>query len=288
MNTISEDVNEKFTRHVKNFTLPHLSNVRHLAAPICELLGINFFCFHRLYENGNLLLLHTHQLWIEHFASQNYFPQLSKSLFLFAQSQQDLKFIFWDHWVTDSKQYQKFYEMRSIAINDFSIGNGLMLLRKGKNYTDFFDFADSPDSRDTFNIYMRHFASIEKYCHHFSQFISENFKEDMERLIQLDRHMLKKEFPKESNSTARFHSAMQENFGFQETNIATLSKRQRDIAKRLLFGKSMKSIAQELNLSPRTVETYAQIIRDKLQCTSKEQLQSKLMKADEFRELNYL
>ncbi|MCK4609177.1 MAG: LuxR family transcriptional regulator [Gammaproteobacteria bacterium] len=49
---------------------------------------------------------------------------------------------------------------------------------------------------------------------------------------------------------------------------------------RLLQGKSMRGIAEELNLSPRTVEFYTENMRGKLSCKSKFELIDFVKKSD--------
>ncbi|MBY0273079.1 MAG: LuxR C-terminal-related transcriptional regulator [Alphaproteobacteria bacterium] len=66
-------------------------------------------------------------------------------------------------------------------------------------------------------------------------------------------------------------------------NIPTLSKKQLEVAKGLVLGRSIKFIARELNRSPRTVETHAKSIKLKFNCTSKEKLQDHLRKLEELK-----
>ncbi len=62
----------------------------------------------------------------------------------------------------------------------------------------------------------------------------------------------------------------------KETNNIYLSKRQIECAKLLLQGMKVKQIAAYLNLSPRTIETYLDNIKIKLNCQNRTELIIKL------------
>ncbi len=51
-----------------------------------------------------------------------------------------------------------------------------------------------------------------------------------------------------------------------------------DCARYLLMGKPMREIAEELLISPRTVETHIENIKNKLGCNKKSEVISKLLK----------
>lgn len=61
-----------------------------------------------------------------------------------------------------------------------------------------------------------------------------------------------------------------------ELNNIYLSKRQLSCAEFLLKGMTSKQIATQLNLSPRTIETYIEILKNKFQCHNKTELILKL------------
>lgn len=58
----------------------------------------------------------------------------------------------------------------------------------------------------------------------------------------------------------------------------TLSKRELDILKLLMFGCTAKKIGQELNISFRTAEQYIEQLKDKFACDSKSDLIIKAIK----------
>lgn len=69
--------------------------------------------------------------------------------------------------------------------------------------------------------------------------------------------------------------------------IKTLSNRERDCIKWLLKGRSASKIAKILHLSPRTVEFYLEQVKNKLGCSSKQELFDCLLYSKEFLELTF-
>lgn len=66
----------------------------------------------------------------------------------------------------------------------------------------------------------------------------------------------------------------------KNTDEYKLSKRQEETLFLLIRGKSAKSIARILNISPRTVEYYIEIIKHKFHCHSKQALIDKVINSD--------
>lgn len=56
------------------------------------------------------------------------------------------------------------------------------------------------------------------------------------------------------------------------------TRREKECIQYLLYGMTAKEIAKELKLSPRTVETYLENIKTKIDCFSKTQLIQKIIK----------
>ncbi|MBL0941720.1 MAG: helix-turn-helix transcriptional regulator [Alphaproteobacteria bacterium] len=56
-----------------------------------------------------------------------------------------------------------------------------------------------------------------------------------------------------------------------------LSEREKDCLKCLILGMTAKEIARELSLSPRTIESYLENIKNKMCCYSKSQLIAKVI-----------
>lgn len=64
----------------------------------------------------------------------------------------------------------------------------------------------------------------------------------------------------------------------KKDNIFTLlTKRELEVLKYILLGKTAKQIAKEINLSHRTIEEYTGKIKRKLQCHHKSEIYSKIV-----------
>ena len=90
-----------------------------------------------------------------------------------------------------------------------------------------------------------------------TDFIEKPF--DTERLLSLARNCLV-ECVAINNSTQHLHE--------MESRLARLTKREREVMEFLVDGKQNKVIAQELNISPRTVELHRSRVMEKLHAHS--------------------
>ena len=285
MNGTCESNDKKYLNHINNFTFSYISQVKEITKPIYSLLGIDFFCFHRLYDDGNLFVLHTNQPWVEYYSKNNFSTQLFNALNSFKANNNSLKFIFWDHWKTEGKEKPIFNKIKRDAINEFLFGHGLMFIKKGINYTDFFDFAADVKKNEVFSIYMKYFCYIEKYCDYFSFFISDMLKKNTHYAINTNNSFFDTNAIVLDSNLASFQNDTKKIFITPPSESLFLSRRQKEVALQLLLGRTSKSIALNLNLSPRTIESYIETIKYKFNSNSRNKLQKDLLKIKELRDL---
>ncbi|MBY0273430.1 MAG: LuxR C-terminal-related transcriptional regulator [Alphaproteobacteria bacterium] len=281
-NRISLDV--AYAKHLQEFTFPCLSKVNEISSPILELLGINFFCFHRIYDSGKAFVLHSNKPWVKFFNENKYSQHLFNTLSYLQENSQEMKFIFWNHWGVNQKLDPVFEKLKRASINDFSIDDGLMLMREGKGFVDFFDFAADAKKEGVYSSYMRYFSYIEKFCVFFASFSTQEIERNKDKAIILPDQDHNRAIKTEDRTVQSFKRKLK-NYIYVEgmSDYPHLTQQQLEVSKGLLLGKSCKAIARSLRLSPRTVESHTQIVKEKFQCFSKDQLQEELWQMPEMK-----
>jgi DNA-binding CsgD family transcriptional regulator len=137
----------------------------------------------------------------------------------------------------------------------FNMAHGLTIIQQHGRYCDFFGFSTRPGNNQINNFYLD-----QKEL--FTKFVEDFYVEMRDKLTDL------------SNHTFRLPEGTQ----FVEHYLLTLSPRQQECAKLLAEGFNTKEIAQQLYLSPRTVETHIDILKDKFKARNRVQLMGMLNK----------
>jgi DNA-binding CsgD family transcriptional regulator len=78
-------------------------------------------------------------------------------------------------------------------------------------------------------------------------------------------------------ATAPKHLDLLLNVNVLESRLKPFSKREQDCLKLLCYGKTGREMSEELNLSPRTIESYIENIKNKIGCNKKSEIINYLM-----------
>lgn len=267
-------INE-YSHHVETFTLENTRFIKEASETACKILGVNFFCVNRLYNNGDFATLHADPKWINHFNQQGYAKQLFGVLKSFQTTPlKKPRLIFWGEY-HQTKIDPIFEEILKDAI-EYGIGPGCTLINPGPNYLDFLDFAPSLNDSSVLN----RFLYLINYLNHFSFFMSKEIDKiilkNSDKLINIENFFLNtNDIFYKYNQEILDHSPTLTHESVTKSN--KLTPRERSILQLLLLGKLNKQIAFELNLSVRTVESYLINLKNKFGCSSKNQLLQRLL-----------
>lgn len=160
--------------------------------------------------------------------------------------------------------------------NKFNLHLPLILSEKTEDSIEFFCFAgENPDALQT--LYLHHLTLLKLFAVHFKKELSRVLQEMSEEsfsLIDLQGDFfyegVKHSHSIDNQSLHDYLIALGKKREVQQSS--SLSPRERDCLKHLIHGKSAKDSAMELQLSPRTVESYLENIKNKLGCNSKREL----------------
>ncbi len=233
--------------HIANFrTYLGLSrDVKELAAPLNDL-KISYFTFTRIEKSGGRIYLSNTPETLQMYFQGEYYrvgnvegdPSKYKS-----------QVVMWD---TLPNQY--IYNEIPRAHN---IDHGLFLIDPHEGYCDFYGLATQKGNDRIINTYLSHMEELKNFA--------KSFPERAEKLIRTaDENKIILPF----NPHVNDDDFNQSHWSYESQRVA-LSQRQFEIAGLLLKGNTVKEIAKVLQLSPRTVESYINNLKDKLNCSNK-------------------
>lgn len=154
-------------------------------------------------------------------------------------------------------------------IRSRNIDHGLQIIHKNENSCEFFSFAANRGNYSIANTYLNKLDVFKNFIMYFK-----------DQAAALIRQVEKKRifYPFHNEKLDILHCDHQDNEINMVSKPIMLSKRQLQIARELLNGKTVKEISQELNLSHRTIESYINHLKDKIQSRNRSELIVKLYK----------
>lgn len=238
-----------------HFFLTSAADVKELVQPLTSL-GITYFSYGRHYnDGGRIWLCNAPHIVVNYYKNKLYRMGNTENHPSHYQAQTVL-------WSTLPKQ--KVFEISK----QLNVDNGLFTIRPEKDYCEFFGFATTRDNYQIINTYLTHIDVLYRY--------ETFFKEKAMKLIhRAEENKIMLPFYDNTIPTVK---SINSNFDMKVKSSRLLSQRQYACAELLLQGKTIKEIAKELTLSPRTVETYLNNLKSKFHCENKASLIVKLMK----------
>ena len=227
-----------------HLTLTSASTVAALMLPLLAKHGIKVFHFNRHYDDGSCIRLSSDAKWNEHYFEKGYINKrkkvpavyLSKPLGYFIWLTKD-----WPEMLTDA------------AVN-FDIANGISIVENCSGYVDNFCFGSTASNTAIINFYLNNLDILYGYCN--------DFRDRASHLLKACEHN-KIIIPASLPCNNANHP------DYKEITIVNLSARERQCAMLLISGKRIKEIALELGLSSRTIESYVNNLKNKLNCRDK-------------------
>jgi len=261
-------------KNVDHFAaISHSLDIRAISSVLVPF-GIHYFNHVRIYKNGSRLSLGTEATWLKHFFDYEYY---NKGYFSKNPTLINANYILWNAVSSDG--------IMEIAKNDFNISNGFTIIRRYKEYIDFFLFASTRENYKVNNFYINNIDILERFIDYYmakADKIIKGCKPDV--LI----HRYDESSADTQSSQLIINSSLRELF-YSATDLSKfimnsdqgeikLSKRQYECAKLLLKQSSIKEIAKALNIMPRTCYSYIDDIKVKFDCNTKSQLINKIKK----------
>jgi|GEM_PF-4640411 len=257
--------------------------VLQVAQPLFELLPINYFRFFKLWPDGGYIRLSTHAAWTYHYMNHHYmnhhYNSVASPHTLFKPG--ETSFYLFDVLVSKNDFSNVLKEAREL----YDLDHGLSIQEIFEDHIEIYDITASSHCCEINELYLQHMDSIKKFIRYFrvrAQKIIEQvegykFKTTAILLGEEDETLKKKE---------KFNREIELSYLNVDVkgSCISLTKRATQCVIELIQGSSNKMIGKTLNISPRTVESYMESIKIKLNCDGKNQIIKKFMKNCNVRE----
>jgi len=241
------------------------NDVKEIAKPFFDISGISYFHYGAFYKSGHCVALCSntewHKFWVEadlYLLNANY-PTNSYNLCEITSpiiAENAKKYFKIDHFFEITKEYEDHYVLAGF---DTNCGNDRIV-----DY-----YLNNRDLLERFTLYFKEqahklIALSEKKG---NRIILPEFRDKNFELRPAGVHEIDFISQKNTNQQADFNN-----------HIRLFSKRELDCIRYLLLGNSMRETGDKLLISPRTVETYIENVKNKLGCNKKSELIAELLK----------
>lgn len=229
---------------------------------ICEPLSkqqINFFQYMSIDNNGGCMLLTNNKEWLQHYFNKEYYKQCD---FLSAPFKHNSGYALWLN--------LKSQEILQDAKDNFSIANGLTLIRRSEHEVEFYSFATSPENIGILDFYINNMQFFASFIQYFKDHASSIIAKAQNEKLQLAS--LEPTAVKEMKQSYLDNQLNIKRYFIDPDQDLYLTKREFECIKHVAKGKSIKEIAGLLCLSPRTIRFYIENIKEKLNVSRKSDL----------------
>lgn len=250
----------------------------HEVAQICDSalssIGITYFNYIKIYDDGSRELLTNNSPWIDHFYKNALYKSvgaidieylLPKGYFLWSELKQD------------DPAYEQGRET-------FNIDNGVSFVVKKNKETLLYIFGSSRDNYSINNFYVRNIDLFKRFILYFNDKASSLlYKASKNRIFLPDKQVIQprklKQIDFSVNKRMEFFdkTRIDRFFLLNQEKEVYLTRREAECMTYVIKGASAKQIAKILNISYRTVQSHIQNVREKLDCSRKDELENILV-----------
>jgi DNA-binding CsgD family transcriptional regulator len=257
-----------FTLKESHILLTSSPDIDAIIQPLKQQFGMTSLVYQRNFTDGSEIRLTNQPAWIKHYFEQNLY-QISG----FEKNPQHYQsgIAVWSHLT----HHQPILN----AARSFNIDHGITLIEKKSDGCEFYFIGATPDQPQVVNLLLNNIEYLKRFTFYF--------KNKAENLLKLaDTQRL--EIPQKYQTIISHELGIPYQNNFKSihplpeikkiaiNNTQSLTSREITCAKLLLQGKSARLIAEQLFVSPRTVEKHIEHLKAKLGCHDKPALINKL------------
>lgn len=255
---------------IQRYHIKHHNQIAKTASPLHSHFRITCVDYIKIHNSGKFCYLCTHPECAEYYAAEELY--YSDPYFRHPSTHQTGVF------TMESLGTDEFKNNNLKVSNKFNLHSPLVLSERTEESVEFFCFAgENSDALQT--LYLHHLPLLKLFAVHFKKqlnLILQEMTEESFSLIDLQGDCfyegVERSYSINEQSLHDYLIALGKKREVQQAS--SLSPRERDCLKLLIHGNSAKDSALELHLSPRTVESYLENIKNKLGCNNKRDLLS--------------
>lgn len=265
-----------FSQMINKYNLRFNHKINKFCTPICDSFGVNQFWYHKVTNEGHYTCLGSNLPWMEYyFAEKLYLP----NPFLRNPS----NFHSGTSFIRRVKDYS-YQKSVDIGVKNFFINQSLLFLEKTKDGVEGYGFATHLPASTFESLCINEMPLLKLFMKKFREEFNPVIGKMSEDLVDIASLIGPTFF--ENDSTIQTSSIDRKLFleQFRLAQILDLSTREKEVLFLISKGFFAVQIAEQLQLSKRTVEHYSENIKNKLNCFSKAEL---IQKAHEFLSLGY-
>lgn len=261
-----------FSEFNNRFSAKFNKKLKKLCDPLFTAFGMNSFYYQAIKSDGNFLSICTDVELMDHYFVGTTLYRTNPFITQFSQIKSGL---FMPEMIDDEELHSSHLELREkYGVHYFSL-----IVRKEGNVCHEFGFGRPEENKKTELLFLNQLGLIHKFINHFERELNFVINEMHHNPVSLKKDPALYE-KKLIIPTTDLNLEEKEQFlnalGLSSEPNIQLTRREKNCADELLKGKTAAEIAASLHLSPRTVEHYLQVMKDKLDCKNKSELFSKL------------
>jgi DNA-binding CsgD family transcriptional regulator len=241
-----------------HISLTSATDIEEIITPLKKY-GIIFFMYVRSYTDGSRIRLSTHPHHLKAWYENKWYrdgnidahPKLYADQFALHSTLPNQNPI---QWVQEH----------------FAIAHGIYLIRPNDGFTEFFNFASTPENHNIINFYLNNIDFLKKF--------SDFFKDKAQAIIkQSEQYKIITPFHDIAIKPCQSVDLTQIELAAKKIKITS---RQSECINLLLKGATAKEIAKRLKLSNRTIESYIDNLKTKFHAHNKTDLIIRLLDAN--------
>lgn len=242
----------------------HSDPIRKTTRPLRDHFGIGYFTYHKIDTQGNYTVLVDRPDWAEHYVSEQLY--LNDPYLRHPSVYQSGITLFNAH---GSEEYKA--AVTKAGKEMLGMDTSSIIINKQASFVEFFGFAANSQTSSLNSLHLNSPHILHSFASHFKSQLSPILKKAVPgKLIDLKgNHFF---YPELIQPNLQNTLAFYQDLGLIPHSASTLTSREKECLKRLTEDKSAKEIALALQLSHRTVEFYLENIKNKLDCTNKQEL----------------
>lgn len=258
---------------LKHPSILHAQEITAICAPL-QKLNISYFSHVKINHDKKFSAISSHPQFVEHYLKNKFYKA-------------DIHMVdekrFGNIFIWDGIQFSGESARMCREAGEFGIHNPFTIIDRNKNEINYYHFASKTHNKQINQIYLANLDLLKLFIARFHEMINQS--KSLAKAYDLTFDTIatpKTSF--EDNSISYDRSGFiqcltaDKNAPRLQIEDVLLSKRQSEILRLVLCGKTMKEISRILNLSERTIGHYFETVKLKLNVSSRSELFSKTMK----------